>query len=74
MNSNLSRIDFKVNQNFAKKMSAETEACNVLIGEVDFLDIQFSVFVRLANPVVLGDFCEGMCLFLLFFQLFKKKP
>ncbi len=41
-----------------RKISSDTEASNVLVGEVDFLDYEFSAFVRLAKSVVLRDFTE----------------
>ena len=41
-----------------KKIPTNAEASNVLVGEVDFLDYQFSVLVRLSKSVVLGDFTE----------------
>lgn len=41
-----------------KKIPSGAEASNVLVGEVDFLDYQFSAFVRLSKAVVLGDFTE----------------
>ena len=47
-----------MNQHFMKKVPVGAEASNVLVGEVDFLDYQFSAFVRLAKSVVLGDFTE----------------
>ena len=48
----------KMNQNFMRKIPSGAEASNVLVGEVDFLDYQFSAFVRLSKSVVLGDFTE----------------
>lgn len=41
-----------------KKIPQGAEASNVLVGEVDFLDYQFSAFVRLNKGVILGDFTE----------------
>lgn len=41
-----------------RKIPTGAEASNVLVGEVDFLDYQFSAFVRLSRSVVLGDFTE----------------
>jgi hypothetical protein len=48
----------KMNQNFMRKIPAGAEASNVLVGEVDFLEYQFSAFIRLAKSVVLGDLTE----------------
>lgn len=47
-----------MNQNFMRKIPLGAEASNVLVGEVDFLDHQFTAFVRLSKAVVLGDFTE----------------
>jgi hypothetical protein len=41
-----------------KKIPQNAEASNVLVGEVDFLESHFSVFIRLTKAVVLGDFTE----------------
>jgi hypothetical protein len=41
-----------------RKIPLGAEASNVLVGEVDFLNYQFSTFVRLSKPVLLGDFTE----------------
>ena len=41
-----------------RKIPSGAEASNVLVGEVDFLDYQFSAFVRLSKAVVLSDFTE----------------
>jgi hypothetical protein len=41
-----------------RKIPAGAEASNVLVGEVDFLDYQFSCFVRLAKSVMFADFTE----------------
>ncbi|CAF1092949.1 unnamed protein product, partial [Brachionus calyciflorus] len=42
--SNVSRLDFKTNQSFMRKIPESTEAANILVGELDFLDYQFSIF------------------------------
>ena len=47
-----------MNQNFMRKIPSGAEASNVLVGEVDFLEYQFSAFIRLAKSVVLGDLTE----------------
>ena len=49
-----------MNQHFMRKIPVGAEASNVLVGEVDFLDYQFSAFIRLNKSVVLGDFTEGI--------------
>ena len=41
-----------------RKIPYGAEASNVLVGEVEFLDYQFTAFVRLAKSVVLGDLTE----------------
>lgn len=41
-----------------KKIPEGAEAANILVGEVDFLDYQFSIFIRLSKSVVLGDLTE----------------
>ncbi len=41
-----------------KKIPSGAEASNVLVGEVDFLEHQFTAFIRLAKSCLLGDFTE----------------
>ena len=41
-----------------KKIPPGSEASNVLVGEVDFLDHAIIAFVRLKNAVLLGDITE----------------
>lgn len=41
-----------------RKIPYGAEASNVLVGEVEFLDYQFTAFVRLAKSVILGDLTE----------------
>ena len=41
-----------------KKIQAQTEAFNVLVGEIDFLEYQFCAFVRLLHSVILDDLTE----------------
>ena len=41
-----------------KKIPAGAEASNVLVGEVDCLEKPVSAFIRLVQPVVLGDLTE----------------
>ena len=47
-----------MNQNFMRKIPVGAEASNVLVGEVDFLEHQFTAFLRLNKAVLLGDFTE----------------
>ncbi len=46
------------NTSFLKKIPAGAEASNVLVGEVDCLEKPISAFIRLDQPVVLGDLTE----------------
>ncbi|XP_046442370.1 electroneutral sodium bicarbonate exchanger 1-like isoform X2 [Daphnia pulex] len=48
----------KGNTSFLKKIPAGAEASNVLVGEVDCLEKPVSAFIRLVQPVVLGDLTE----------------
>lgn len=41
-----------------KKIASNAEVSNVLVGEVDYIEHEFSVFVRLVKPVQLDDFTE----------------
>ena len=41
-----------------KKVSEGTEAANILVGEVDFLDEPLMVLCRLDKSAVLGDLTE----------------
>lgn len=43
---------------FMKKIPKDSEASNVLVGEVDFLDQPFIAFVRLAQSSMLGGVTE----------------
>ncbi|XP_040298638.1 anion exchange protein 4 [Bufo bufo] len=43
---------------FRKKVPDETEAANVLVGEVDFLTQPFAAFIRLKDATVLGTLTE----------------
>ncbi|KAM4677450.1 anion exchange protein 4 [Discoglossus pictus] len=43
---------------FRKKIPDGTEAANILVGEVDFLDRPFSAFVRLKEAAILGSLTE----------------
>lgn len=46
------------NTSFLRKIPQGAEASNVLVGEVDCLDKTISAFIRLSQPVVLGDLTE----------------
>ena len=41
-----------------RKIPIGAEASNVLVGEVDFLDYQFSALLRLNKSVILSNFTE----------------
>jgi sodium bicarbonate cotransporter 4 len=41
-----------------KKLPLDIEVCNLLVGEVDFLESDFIVFVRLVEPSLLDNFTE----------------
>ncbi|KAM8973742.1 electrogenic sodium bicarbonate cotransporter 4 [Pelodytes ibericus] len=43
---------------FIKKIPRDAEACNVLVGEVDFLDKPFVAFVKLIQSIMLGGVTE----------------
>uniref|UniRef100_A0A8C5Q1C5 Anion exchange protein n=1 Tax=Leptobrachium leishanense TaxID=445787 RepID=A0A8C5Q1C5_9ANUR len=43
---------------FRRKITEGTEAANILVGEVDFLDKPFASFIRLKEPAVLGSLTE----------------
>lgn len=43
---------------FMKKIPKDSEASNVLVGEVDFLDQPFIAFVRLIQSAMLGGVTE----------------
>ena len=61
--------DGKVNHPFLKKLPENAEAAVILTGSVPFLEKAVSVFIRLAQPSVLGDLPEvdiptrSVCLF-----------
>ncbi|XP_075065854.1 electrogenic sodium bicarbonate cotransporter 1-like isoform X2 [Mixophyes fleayi] len=48
----------QLNNKFRKNVPNGTEAANVLVGEVDFLDQPFAVFIRLKEAAVLGSLTE----------------
>ncbi len=50
--------DGKVNHPFLKKLPDNAEAAVILTGSVPFLERPVSVFIRLAQPSVLGDLPE----------------
>jgi hypothetical protein len=41
-----------------RKIPIGAEASNVLVGEVEFLDYQFSALIRLSKSVILSNFTE----------------
>lgn len=43
---------------FMKKLPPNSEASNILVGEVDFLEKPITAFVRLATSSVIGDLTE----------------
>lgn len=43
---------------FMKKLPVNSEASNVLVGEVDFLVKPITAFIRLQKGVILGDLTE----------------
>ncbi|XP_022253950.1 sodium bicarbonate cotransporter 3-like [Limulus polyphemus] len=57
-NTSSNELQHKVNQGFMKKILPGSEASNILIGEVDFLEEEFMAFVRLQNATDLGDLTE----------------
>ncbi|KAK7112417.1 electroneutral sodium bicarbonate exchanger 1-like isoform X2 [Littorina saxatilis] len=46
------------NLHFMKKIPPGSEASNILVGEVDFLNHQIVAFVRLSKATILGDITE----------------
>ncbi|CAF2962810.1 unnamed protein product [Rotaria sp. Silwood2] len=48
----------KINLHFMKKVPANAEATNVLVGAVDFLQVPIYAFVRLSKGVTLPDLVE----------------
>nr|XP_049585338.1 sodium bicarbonate cotransporter 3-like [Syngnathus scovelli] len=54
-----SAVDFsKVDMNFMRKIPADAEASNVLVGEVDFLEKPIIAFVRLSPAVLLSGLTQ----------------
>lgn len=53
-----SKSDQRMNQSFMKKIPPGAEACNVLVGEVDFLEKKLSILIRLEKSVLLSDLTE----------------
>ena len=49
---------FNSNKRFLKKIPAKSEVANVLIGEVDWLDDELSVLIRLNRSMVIDNFSE----------------
>lgn len=50
--------DTQHNLSFMKKIPQGAEACNIMVGETDFLETILSVFIRLNSAIVLGDLTE----------------
>ena len=48
----------QANQAFMRKVPHGSEADNILVGEVDFLERPISVFLRLQKATMLGDLTE----------------
>lgn len=48
----------KLNQQFMKKIPDGSEACNILVGEMDCLKYQITAFVRLTEARSIGDLTE----------------
>ncbi|XP_076368685.1 sodium-driven chloride bicarbonate exchanger-like isoform X3 [Tachypleus tridentatus] len=51
-------LQHKLNQAFMKKIPPGSEASNILVGDVDFLDRAIMAFVRLKQGIHLGDLTE----------------
>ena len=49
---------------FMKKIPPGSEASNVLVGEVEFLNQPIIAFVRLSKGVMLGDITEVHCTYM----------
>lgn len=41
-----------------RKIPGGSEAANILVGQVDFIDQPISVFARLNHPLLMGDLTE----------------
>uniref|UniRef100_A0A8D3CQ84 Anion exchange protein n=1 Tax=Scophthalmus maximus TaxID=52904 RepID=A0A8D3CQ84_SCOMX len=50
--------DFRIDLHFMKKIPAGAEACNVLVGELEFLNKPVVAFVRLSPAVLLNGLAE----------------
>lgn len=51
-------LQHRLNQAFMKKIPPGSQASNILVGEVEFLERPIAAFVRLAAAVPLGDLTE----------------
>lgn len=49
---------FQIDLHFMKKIPVGAEACNVLVGELDFLSRPVVAFVRLSPAVLLSGLAE----------------
>uniref|UniRef100_A0A8C0J337 Anion exchange protein n=1 Tax=Chelonoidis abingdonii TaxID=106734 RepID=A0A8C0J337_CHEAB len=54
----LCSVSFQLKNQFQKKIPAEAEVSNILVGEVDFLEKPFIAFIRLQEAVGLGALTE----------------
>uniref|UniRef100_A0A8C3FIV8 Anion exchange protein n=1 Tax=Chrysemys picta bellii TaxID=8478 RepID=A0A8C3FIV8_CHRPI len=54
----LGSVSFQLKNQFQKKIPAEAEVSNILVGEVDFLEKPFIAFIRLQEAVGLGTLTE----------------
>ncbi|XP_013391628.2 sodium bicarbonate cotransporter 3-like [Lingula anatina] len=52
------KTEYKPNRNFLRKIPPGAEACNICVGEADFLSHPMFVLARLSSGVVLGDMTE----------------
>lgn len=58
LKSTLNVTLFQLKNKFRKKVQKGTEAANVLVGEVDFIEQPFVAFVRLKEATVLSYLTE----------------
>ncbi|XP_055680759.1 sodium-driven chloride bicarbonate exchanger isoform X2 [Lutzomyia longipalpis] len=57
-NGNGDHSDHKANTQFMRKIPPGSEASNILVGEVEFLDKTLSAFIRLSQATIMGDLTE----------------
>ena len=58
MTPNPESVHAKMNTHFMKKLPKDSEASNILVGELNALDKPLSAFIRLSESVMLGDLTE----------------